>query len=99
MHSDREIAAHADPQLQQHFLVSAERLSELIAAAAIRPADDVLEAGAGIGTVARALPKSRTLTLIELDERLTGFLRENVPHARILQGDALEIIQAVSLTY
>jgi 16S rRNA A1518/A1519 N6-dimethyltransferase RsmA/KsgA/DIM1 with predicted DNA glycosylase/AP lyase activity len=96
MHSDREIAARADPQLDQHFLVSAEKLSELVAAAAIRPADDVVEVGAGIGTVARALPKSRSLTLVELDERLTGFLRENVPHARILQGDALEIIQTVS---
>jgi 16S rRNA A1518/A1519 N6-dimethyltransferase RsmA/KsgA/DIM1 with predicted DNA glycosylase/AP lyase activity len=42
------------------------------------------------------LPKSRSLTLIELDERLIGLLRENVPHARILQGDALEIIQTVS---
>ena len=96
MQSDREIAAHADPQLGQHFLVSAEKLSKLVAAAGIRPTDDVLEVGAGIGTVARALPRSRSLTVIELDERLIGFLRQNVPHAKVLQGDALEIIQRVS---
>ena len=51
--SNEEIAALADPQLYQHFLVSAEKLSKLVAAAGVRPADDVLEVGAGIGTVAR----------------------------------------------
>ncbi len=96
MHSDREIAALANPGLGQHFLVSAEKLSKLIAAAGIRPTDDVLEVGAGIGTVARALPSSRSLTVIELDERLIGFLRQNVPHATVLHGDALEIIQRTS---
>jgi precorrin-6B methylase 2 len=93
MHSDREMAARADPQLAQYFLVSEEKLAKLIAAAGIRPADDVLEVGAGIGTVARALPRSRSLTLVEFDKRLIGSLRANVPHARVVQGDALEIIR------
>lgn len=96
MLSDREIAAQADPELEQHFLVSPEKLSKLIAAAGIRPTDDVLEVGAGIGTVARALPKSRNLTLVELDGRLLGFLRQNVPHATLLQGDALKIVHTMS---
>ncbi len=67
MLSDREIAAQADPQLGQHFLVSPEKLAKLVSAAGIRPADDVLEVGAGIGTVAKELPRSRSLTLVELD--------------------------------
>jgi len=46
--------------------------------------------------VARALPKSRSLTVVELDKRLIGFLRQNVPHAQVLQGDALEIIHSIS---
>lgn len=96
MNSDREMAAHADPNLEQYFLVSSEKLSKLIAAAGIRPTDDVLEIGAGIGTVARALPVCRSLTVAELDERLIGFIRQNVPHAKILQGDALEIVQNVT---
>jgi protein-L-isoaspartate O-methyltransferase len=96
MNSDREISALADPNFEQYFLVSADKLAKLIAAAGIRPTDDVLEVGAGIGTVARALPKSRSLTVAELDKRLIGFLRQNVPHAKVLQGDALEIIQKVS---
>src|SRR6202035_1189498 len=96
MPTDREIAANADPNFQQHFLVSTEKLTKLISAAGIRPTDDVLEIGAGIGTVARELPKSRSLTLVELDERLIGFLRQNVPHANVVQGDALEIIRLMS---
>ena len=70
MKSDREMAAHADPKFGQHFLVSADKLSMLVAAAGIRPTDEVLEVGAGIGTVARELPQSRSLTVAELDERL-----------------------------
>lgn len=96
MQNDREIAALADPKLQQYFLVSPEKLSKLIAAAGIRPADDVLEVGAGVGTVARALPRSKSLTLVEFDERLIEFIRQNVPHAVVLQGDALEIIRDLS---
>jgi len=96
MPSDHEAAAHADPQLGQHFLVSGDKLTKLVAAADIRPTDNVLEVGAGIGTVARALPKSRSLTVVELDKRLIEFLRQNVPHAKVLQGDALEIIRSMS---
>lgn len=96
MPTDREIAANADANLKQHFLVAAEKLSKLISAAGIRPEDDVLEVGAGIGTVARELPRSKSLTLVELDDRLIGYLRQNVPHANLVQGDALEMIRLMS---
>ena len=96
MRTNREIAMNADPTLEQFFLVSEEKLSKLIEAAQIRPTDSVVEVGAGIGTVARVLPLGVSLTVIELDDRLIDFLRENVPHARILQGDALKLIQEVS---
>ena len=45
--SDDEMAAQADPALGQHFLVSAEKLSKLVAAAGIRP--DRRRRGAGSG--------------------------------------------------
>lgn len=96
MPTDREMAANADPNFQQHFLVSAEKLSKLVVAADIRPDDDVLEVGAGIGTVARELPRSKSLTVVELDSRLIDSLRGNVPHANVVQGDALEIIRLMS---
>jgi hypothetical protein len=93
MLTDREIAMRADPSLGQHFLVSDKKLSQLIAAAQIRPTDRVVEVGAGIGTVARALPPAASLTVVELDSRLMGLLKENVPHARVMQGDALQLIR------
>lgn len=96
MQNEREMAALADPELEQHFLISPVKLARLVMAAGIRPTDEVLEIGAGIGTVARALPECRSLTVAELDKRLIGFLRQNVPHAKVLQGDALEIIHQVS---
>lgn len=95
MRTDREIAKYADPNLEQYFLVSRKKLAKLINAAQIRPTDHVVEVGAGVGTVARELPPSASLTVIELDDRLIEFLRENVPHARILQGDALKLIQKI----
>ena len=93
---DDEIAAQADPALGQHFLVSVEKLSKLVAAAGIRPEDDVVELGAGVGTVARELPRARSLTVVEFDSRLLPFLRRNVPHARVVHGDALQIISEIS---
>ena len=55
MPTDREIAANADPEFEQHFLVSADKLAKLISAAGIRPTDDVLEVGAGIVIVAKGI--------------------------------------------
>jgi 16S rRNA A1518/A1519 N6-dimethyltransferase RsmA/KsgA/DIM1 with predicted DNA glycosylase/AP lyase activity len=93
---DREIAAQADPSLGQYFLVSPQKLAKLVSAAGILPVDNVLEVGAGIGTVARALPRSKSLTLVEFDARLLGPLRRNVPHANVIHGDALEIVGTIS---
>jgi 16S rRNA (adenine1518-N6/adenine1519-N6)-dimethyltransferase len=94
--SDDEIAARADPVLGQHFLVSPEKLAKLVAAAGIRPTDNVVELGSGAGTVARELPMPRSLTLVEFDSRLLRFLRQNVPYAQVVHGDALEIVRTIS---
>jgi 16S rRNA A1518/A1519 N6-dimethyltransferase RsmA/KsgA/DIM1 with predicted DNA glycosylase/AP lyase activity len=94
--ADREIAALADPNLGQYFLVSPEKLARLVLAAGIRPTDDVVELGAGVGTVARTFPESKSLTLVEFDSRLLGLLRQNAPHAHVVHGDALEIVRTIS---
>jgi 16S rRNA A1518/A1519 N6-dimethyltransferase RsmA/KsgA/DIM1 with predicted DNA glycosylase/AP lyase activity len=94
--ADHEIAALADPNLGQYFLVSPEKLAKLVSAADILPTDDVVEVGAGVGTVARALPRSKSLTLVEFDSRLLAPLRQNAPHANVIHGDALEIIGTIS---
>lgn len=93
MPTDSELAAIADPRLDQHFLVSKTKLAKLVAAADIRPTDHVLELGAGAGTVARALPRSASLSVVEFDARLKGFLQHNVPYAHVIHGDAIGLVR------
>lgn len=91
-----QLAAYADPELDQHFLVDSDKLRRIIAAAEIMPTDRVLEIGAGMGTVARELPPRAKLTLVELDSRLIEPLRAAVPAAEVVQADALELIHVIS---
>lgn len=81
-----------DPTLDQHFLTNPAKLELFIEAAAIQPTDDVVEVGAGIGTVAEHVPTCRSLTAVEYDGTLTPYLRQRVPQARVLQGDALALL-------
>ena len=85
----------ADPALDQYFLTSTVKLGLLIAAAGIRPSDDVVEFGAGAGTVAAEVPRCRSLTLVEFDSRLVDHLTPQFPHATVRQGDALEFVDTV----
>jgi 16S rRNA A1518/A1519 N6-dimethyltransferase RsmA/KsgA/DIM1 with predicted DNA glycosylase/AP lyase activity len=90
--TDREEISLARPELDQYFLRDPQKIGLLVQAAGIVSTDDVIEIGAGIGTVARHLPPSRSLTLVELDARFTEILKKNVPQARVIQGDALTVI-------
>jgi 16S rRNA A1518/A1519 N6-dimethyltransferase RsmA/KsgA/DIM1 with predicted DNA glycosylase/AP lyase activity len=67
----------------------------LIDAAGVRRTDHVLEVGAGAGTVARNIPPCASLTVIELDSRLIGTLRRNAPTARVINADALAMVDAL----
>ncbi len=78
-----------DVELDQHFLSNPGKLAVLIEAAGVRSTDHVVEAGAGIGTVAECVPSCQKLTVIEYDIELVPCLRKRVPHAQVIQGDAL----------
>ncbi|MGL5866166.1 MAG: rRNA adenine N-6-methyltransferase family protein [Dermatophilaceae bacterium] len=82
----------ADSRLEQYFLTSPSKLALLIDAAGIVPGDRVVELGAGAGTVARHVPSFAELTLVELDARLAGRLRERFPQATVLTDDALTVV-------
>lgn len=77
---------------EQHFLIAPERLAMLVEAAGITPTDDVVEVGAGIGTVAAVIPECASLTLVELDGRLAAVLAARLPRAHVIQGDALLVL-------
>ena len=93
-YTDADLAGIADPEFEQHFLVSPHKLSMIVSAAGIRASDAVVEIGAGVGTVARHFPPCRSLTLIELDKRLIELLRDAVPNATVIQGDALQLLES-----
>lgn len=92
---DDEIVRLADAGRDQFFLTSPKKLSLLVQAADIHATDHVVEIGAGVGTVARALPPCASLTLIELDSRFTDILRANIPDAHVIQGDGLSVLQSM----
>ena len=77
---------------EQYFLVSPTKIDILLGAAEITESDQVLEVGAGVGTVARHVPNCRSLTVVEFDERLVEHLRQTTPHANVISGDALVLI-------
>jgi 16S rRNA A1518/A1519 N6-dimethyltransferase RsmA/KsgA/DIM1 with predicted DNA glycosylase/AP lyase activity len=92
---DDERSIQTNSELDQHFLSNPVKLALLINAADIQPTDHVVEVGAGIGTVAEHIPLCEHLTVIEYDGNLISHLRKRVPHAHVIQGDALRILPTV----
>jgi 16S rRNA (adenine1518-N6/adenine1519-N6)-dimethyltransferase len=78
----------------QHFLVSPTILRGILHFAAVTPADDVLEIGAGTGTLTEALAgAAHRVVALELDRELITRLRQRFcgkPHVEILHADALQ---------
>lgn len=79
----------------QNFLVDANILDILLAAAAVGRGDTVLEVGPGLGVLTAALlDRGAAVVAIEKDRVLAGFLEELIPDAAALTlrvGDALDV--------
>jgi 16S rRNA (adenine1518-N6/adenine1519-N6)-dimethyltransferase len=79
----------------QHFLVDRSALAAIVAAAELSAEDDVLEIGPGPGVLTAALAgRARSVTAVELDERMVAVLRDTVgdrDNVRIVRADALEV--------
>lgn len=76
----------------QHFLVDARVAARQIEYAALRPSDTVLEIGPGLGVLTRALAqRAKHVVAIESDRRFAEYLRNAVPAAEIIHGDALKV--------
>ncbi len=79
-------------RLGQHFLRS-NGVSELLRVIDPQPQDDFLEIGPGRGALTLPLAgRSRTVSAVELDERLADVLRMRGPaNLAVTSGDALEV--------
>lgn len=78
--------------LGQHFLLDGGVAVRQIAHARIRPDEVVLEIGPGLGVLTAALAGvARQVVAIEADRRFAAYLRDTVPAAEIVHGDALEV--------
>lgn len=86
----------AAPPLGQHFLVDAEALDHLVAAARLADGERVLDVGAGQGAIAERLcaavgPRGRVVA-IEVDPRLAAALRaKRLANLDVVEGDALTL--------
>ncbi len=81
------VGGRANKSLGQHFLIDEATLEEIVATAAIKPGDLVLEVGPGLGVLTQALIRQGAeVTAIEQDRRFVEYLKRY--SAKIVAGDA-----------
>lgn len=81
--------------MDQHFLIDAAALDEIVAAADLEPFDVVLEIGGGIGNLSeRIAPRVQKLIIIELDPQMVHVLKSRLSvysNIEIIAGDVMDI--------
>ncbi len=82
-------------RLGQNFVVDADLIEEILSIACPSREDAVLEIGAGLGTLTKALAQhASSVKALELDPALVQILRgevSNLPHVEVVQADVLKI--------
>jgi 16S rRNA (adenine1518-N6/adenine1519-N6)-dimethyltransferase len=88
--------------LGQNFLIDTAALDRITAAAALTPADTVLEIGPGLGTLTRRLAQAAgRVVAVEIDQNLIPPLRVALaahPNVELIHGDILQLDPATLLT-
>lgn len=93
---DRTRGLRANTRLGQHWLTDRDLLARVVDAAGIGPDDEVLEIGAGPGTLtADLVRRARRVVAVELDARLLPRLRAAAPGAEVVHRDVMKIDPAV----
>ena len=81
-------------RLGQSFLADRNLRNAIVVAAAIRPGEQVLEVGPGLGMLTRGLlDAGARVVAVELDRGLAAFLREELggePDFNLIEGDVLD---------
>ena len=90
-----ELGIRPHKRLGQHFLIDADVIQRMVTAAAIRPEDNVLEIGPGLGALSEILVKEAgRLILVEMDallaERLAARLARD-RHVQMIAADFLRL--------
>ena len=81
-----ELGVRPHKRLGQHFLIDADVIQRMVTAAAIRPEDNVLEIGPGLGALSELLVKQAgQLILVETDATLADRLTARFTHDEHVQ--------------
>jgi 16S rRNA (adenine1518-N6/adenine1519-N6)-dimethyltransferase len=82
-------------KLGQNFLVDTDLIEEIMEVADLSSEDDILEIGAGLGTLTRVLAeRARHVFAVEIDPALSNVLSletSNLPNLKIIDGDILQM--------
>jgi len=82
-------------RMDQHFLIDAVALDEIVAAAELNPSDIVLEIGGGIGNLSeRIAPRVQKLIIIELDPQMIAVLKSRLSvfsNIEIVAGNVMDV--------
>lgn len=79
-----------------HYLKNQWKIQQLVKSANISSGDHVMELGAGIGSIARGIPRVRKLTLVDTDSLMCGMLRQAFSlnsWVHIRQADGLAVLE------
>ena len=91
----RRHGVRAATSIGQRFLVDRSVLHAIVDAADLGPDDDVLEVGPGPGVLTAELAsRARSVTAVEIDERMVAVLRETLAgraNVQVVRADALNV--------
>lgn len=94
-HIIKTFKLHLNKRLGQNFLIDQTVVDDIVAAAEIKPGDNVLEIGPGIGTLTQGLAEAQANILaVELDAHLVEVLEKTLKeydNVRILHADILQV--------
>jgi 16S rRNA (adenine1518-N6/adenine1519-N6)-dimethyltransferase len=88
----KQLEARAKKRFGQHFLASPGIVRQIITVAQLEAGCRVLEIGPGLGVLTEALLDcGASVTAVELDRDMAGFIRERLPAVHLIEGDGAQL--------